>query len=63
MKRCLACPAHPPPRRQDELRLRPDAFADYLCDQLGFRLVRRLGVEDAAAPGFDRPMLLLRKPG
>ncbi|KAL4426842.1 hypothetical protein ABPG77_006628 [Micractinium sp. CCAP 211/92] len=48
--------------RQDELRLRPDAFADYLCDQLGFRLVRRLGVEDAAAPGFDRPMLLLRKP-
>ncbi|KAL4431013.1 hypothetical protein ABPG75_006269 [Micractinium tetrahymenae] len=48
--------------RQDELLLRPDAFADYLCDQLGFRLVRRLGVDDAAAPGFDRPMLLLRKP-
>ena len=48
------------PCRQSELRLRPDAFADYLCRVLGFRLLREFGVEESAA-GFNRPMLLLRK--
>ena len=47
--------------RQSELRLRPEAFADYLCSELGFKLVQEFGVQRSAAAGFDRPMLLLRK--
>lgn len=49
-------------RRLHELRLHPDGFADYLCSQLGFRLLKQFGVEGPASAGFDRPMLLLRKP-
>jgi hypothetical protein len=48
-------------RRQEELRLRPAHFADHLCQELGFCLVRQLGVEESAA-GFNRPLLVLRKP-
>lgn len=47
--------------RQHELRLRPERFAAHLRESLGFHLVRQLGVEESAA-GFDRPLLLLRKP-
>ncbi len=50
-------------RRLHELQLRPDQFADYLCSQLGFRLLKQFGVQESASAGFDRPMLLLRKPG
>jgi hypothetical protein len=49
-----------PLRRLDELRLRPAQFAEHLCSELGFRLLRSFGVEESAA-GFDRPLLLLRK--
>ena len=48
------------PRRQEELRLRPEQFADYLCETLGFRVVKHFGVEESTA-GFNRPMILLRK--
>ena len=50
----------PPPCRQEELRLRPEQFADYLCETLGFRVVKHFGVEESTA-GFNRPMILLRK--
>ncbi|KAI7835533.1 hypothetical protein COHA_010579, partial [Chlorella ohadii] len=52
-----------PWRSLHELQLRPDQFADYLCSQLGFRLLKQFGVQESASAGFDRPMLLLRKPG
>ncbi|PRW58460.1 putative RNA methyltransferase At5g51130 [Chlorella sorokiniana] len=48
--------------RLHELQLRPDGFADYLCTQLGFRLLKQFGVQASASAGFDRPMVLLRKP-
>ena len=48
--------------RLDELLLRPPQFADYLCEALGFRVVRRLAGVLGSAAGFDRPLLLLRKP-
>lgn len=44
----------------DELQLRPDAFPAFLCDTLGFRLVRRLQPGEAAS-GFHRSLLVLRK--
>lgn len=47
--------------RQDELQLRPAQFPEYLCEVLGFRLVKHFGVEESTT-GFNRPMLLLRKP-
>ncbi|KAL6781054.1 hypothetical protein ACKKBG_A09600 [Auxenochlorella protothecoides x Auxenochlorella symbiontica] len=44
----------------DELQLRPDDFPAFLCDTLGFRLVRRLQPGEAAS-GFHRSLLVLRK--
>lgn len=48
--------------RLGELALRPEALPDLLVDRLGFRLVRRLQPPCDTAAGFDRPMLLFRKP-
>jgi 7SK snRNA methylphosphate capping enzyme len=51
------------PVRPEDLELRPDAFPDYLCDTLGFRLVKRMHVDpSSSAKGFDRPMYVFRKP-
>lgn len=47
--------------RIQELKLRPEAFPDYLCDELGFRLVKRMNISDSVRHGFDRPMYLFRK--
>lgn len=44
----------------DMLQLRPDDFPAFLCDTLGFRLVRRLQPGEAAS-GFHRSLLVLRK--
>jgi hypothetical protein len=50
--------------RCEQLRLRPGAFTDYLQRQVGFELVAELGVgsELGAVRGFDRPILVLRRP-
>ena len=69
--------------RLEELQLRPEGFATWLCESLGFRLVRRLAApaagpadaqadaeeavegttgQPAAGRGFDRPIIVLRKP-
>lgn len=45
----------------DQINLVPDAFVDYLCDQVGFILVKRTTPETAAA-GFDRSIIVLKKP-
>jgi hypothetical protein len=57
-----------PFHKLDELKLRPDAFCDFLTQRVGFELVQQLhAVSDAtgsqAVPvkGFDRPILVLRK--
>lgn len=47
--------------RLDQLRLRPEALPDVLCDEFGFRLVRRLQPPSDAAAGFDRHVLVFRK--
>jgi 7SK snRNA methylphosphate capping enzyme len=53
----------------DQIRLRPEQFAEYLVQQVGFQLVQRLsavseaaGAEAVSVKGFDRPILVLRKP-
>eukprot|EP00775_Hariotina_reticulata_P007037 gene7037-7251_t len=58
-----------PFHKLDQLKLRPDAFCDFLTQRVGFELVQQLhAVSDAtgsqAVPvkGFDRPILVLRKP-
>jgi 7SK snRNA methylphosphate capping enzyme len=48
--------------RTEALELRPEAFPDVLCDEFGFRLVRRLQPPAATAAGFDRALYLFRKP-
>lgn len=45
----------------EELSLRPEEFDSYLCDTLGFRVVRRI-LPTEAAMGFQRGILVLRKP-
>lgn len=44
-----------------ELTLRPENFDSFLCDTLGFRLLRRLEPSEAAE-GFHRSILVLRRP-
>lgn len=45
----------------DQLALRPDDFAHYLCDVVGFRMVKRKTPESSMT-GFDRMILVFRKP-
>lgn len=45
----------------NDLRLRPEEFPSFLCDTLGFRLLRRLQPSEAAS-GFSRLILVLRRP-
>lgn len=47
----------------DTLSIRPETFADILCDEVGFRFVRSLETASAASSGFQRSMMLLRRPG
>jgi hypothetical protein len=42
-------------------QLRPQRFREYLEKHLGFELVAERAV-DVAAKGFDRPLLVFRKP-
>ncbi|KAG2489264.1 hypothetical protein HYH03_012284 [Edaphochlamys debaryana] len=49
-----------PYSRLDELELRPEGFEAYLTDTVGFQLEERL--HEGGDVGFDRPLLLLRKP-
>lgn len=47
--------------KADMLQLRPEAFPDYLQQELGFILVRQLQVATSSA-GFNRPVYLFQKP-
>jgi 7SK snRNA methylphosphate capping enzyme len=44
----------------NQITLVPDSFVDYLCDEVGFTLVKRVTPETAAA-GFDRSIIVLKK--
>lgn len=44
----------------DSLQLRPEALPEYLAAEQGLRLLKRLQV-GAAAPGFDRPLLVFQR--
>lgn len=53
----------------DQLKLRPEQFADYLTQRVGFELVKQLdavsgaaGADAVSVKGFDRPIIVLRKP-
>ena len=46
----------------DSLQLRPEALPAYLAQQHGLRLLERRQV-GAAAPGFDRPLLVFQQGG
>ncbi|KAF6250319.1 Bicoid-interacting protein 3-domain-containing protein [Scenedesmus sp. NREL 46B-D3] len=55
--------------KPEQLKLRPEGFLDFLTQRVGFVLVQQLSaVSRAAGPGavpvkgFDRPILVLRKP-
>lgn len=48
-------------RKLDRLKLRPDAYADFLTRRVGFQLLERLQV-DSSAKGFDRPLYVFQKP-
>jgi hypothetical protein len=51
------------------LKLRPEAYADFLVQRVGFELVTQLeavsdgaGADAVPLKGFDRPIIVLRKP-
>ena len=46
--------------RLDMLELRPEAFPEYLEEELGFVLARELHVATSSA-GFNRPMYLFQR--
>lgn len=46
----------------DSLQLRPEVLPAYLAQQHGLRLLERRQV-GAAAPGFDRPLLVFQRGG
>lgn len=55
--------------KPEQLKLRPEGFVGFLTQRVGFELVQQLSaVSQAAGPGavpvkgFDRPILVLRKP-
>uniref|UniRef100_A0A383VRI8 RNA methyltransferase n=1 Tax=Tetradesmus obliquus TaxID=3088 RepID=A0A383VRI8_TETOB len=55
--------------KPEQLKLRPEGFVGFLTQRVGFKLVQQLSaVSQAAGPGavpvkgFDRPILVLRKP-
>jgi 7SK snRNA methylphosphate capping enzyme len=55
--------------KPEQLKLRPEGFVEFLTQRVGFDLVQQLSaVSQAAGPGavpvkgFDRPILVLRKP-
>lgn len=43
------------------IRIRPTMFVDVLTNKFGFELMDRRQVSSAAT-GFDRPLIILRKP-
>lgn len=56
-------------KKVSQLKLRPEGFCDFLTQRVGFELVQQLSAVsqvagDGAVPvkGFDRPILVLRKP-
>lgn len=50
-------------RKYEALKLRPDKFQEYLTERVGFEFVRQLhAVDEENSKGFDRPILVLRKP-
>lgn len=53
----------------EQLKMRPEGFAEFLTQRVGFELVQQLNAVSQAAgadavpvKGFDRPILVLRKP-
>lgn len=53
----------------EQLKLRPEQYAEFLTQRVGFELVQQLsavseaaGAEAVSVKGFDRPILVLRKP-
>lgn len=58
-----------PFKKIGQFKLRPEAFCDFLTQRVGFELVRQMNAVsqvagDQAVPvkGFDRPIIVLRKP-
>ncbi|KAK9824349.1 hypothetical protein WJX72_009605 [[Myrmecia] bisecta] len=49
-----------PHSQLDQLHFRPEAFMEYLVQELTFKLVRSPEVAESA-PGFDRPMYVFKK--
>ena len=60
--RCPIVPASGYFHRIDQLSLRPEAFSEFLTGELGFNHLRVCKPPEETAPGFDRPLLLFRKP-
>lgn len=53
----------------DQLKLRPEQYVEFLTQRVGFELVQQLsavseaaGAEAVSVKGFDRPIVVLRKP-
>jgi 7SK snRNA methylphosphate capping enzyme len=53
----------------EQLKLRPEQFAEFLTQRVGFELVQQLnavseaaGADAVSVKGFDRPIIVLRKP-
>jgi hypothetical protein len=53
----------------DQLKLRPEQYVEFLTQRVGFEPVQQLsavseaaGAEAVSVKGFDRPIIVLRKP-
>lgn len=58
-----------PFKKINELKLKPESFCEFLTQRVGFELVQQLhavsqvaGEEAVPVKGFDRPILVMRKP-
>ena len=46
----------------DSIQIRPEQFEDVLGQKIGFLIDQRVGVKLEEAKGYQRPILILRKP-